>query len=736
MAVSNIGTNGALNQHKLRAALTDVFAGAVCSILSIAYCLSYAALIFTGPLEHALAYGVAVTFLSAAIGGTIVALRSSLPFAVAGPDSSISVVIAAMVATLIQRLAAHGGADFLLPSLIAMSLTTALTGLLLCVLGFAHAGRAIRFVPFPVIGGFLGATGWLLITGAMQVVTDQKPVLANLGAFADGAIAAKLGATLIVAVALYLALRRSKSPFTMPGVLLAALAATYLILLPTGSSLIAAQAHGWMFRPQPVAGLVSPWHADALRNFSWTEMPALAGDVLAVMFVTIINFLLNTTGIEISTRTEANIDRDLKVLGVANIAAAAAGGYVSCTSLSRSILVRTAGATGRLSGLTVAAISVALLIAGPAFVGYVPKYILGGLLFFLGWGLVYQWLIQSARQLLLVDYLSLIAIALLIINWGFIAGVLTGIVIGCATFALSISRVSAIKFSFDGSEYRSSLDRGPYEQSLLADHGREIQGMALQSYLFFGSANRLYQHVKALLAKERQCRFLIFDFQRVTGIDSSATQSFAQIKQATAEAGARIVLVKLGPELERPFRSASLIADDVVVASDLDRALESCEQAIIEAHRAEVSDSRSLRAWLSEALGDAGLADRLAEYCRRLEVQPGDVIARQGDPATSMHLILEGRVGIIVDLPEGRTARVRSLGGHTTVGEMGLITQSPRSATIQAEAASVLYVLDADAFERIKREQPALSQALLGYVITVLTERLSFANRLIGVLQR
>jgi sulfate permease, SulP family len=736
MTVSNVRTNRALNQQKLRAALTDMFAGAVCSILSIAYCLSYAALIFTGPLDNALAYGVAVTFLSAAIGGAIVALRSSLPFAVAGPDSSISVVIAAMVATLIQRLAAHGGTDFLVPSLIAMSLTTALTGLLLCVLGFAHAGRAIRFVPFPVIGGFLGATGWLLITGAMQVVSDQKPVLANLGAFADGAIAAKLGATLMVAVALHLALRRSKSPFTMPGVLLAALAATYLIVLLTGSTLVDAQAHGWMFRPQPVARLVSPWQPAALRSFSWTEMPALAGDVLAVMFVTIINFLLNTTGIEISTRTEANIDRDLKVLGVANIAAAAAGGYVSCTSLSRSILVRTAGATGRLSGLTVAAISVALLIAGPAFVGYVPKYILGGLLLFLGWGLVAQWLIQSARQLPLVDYLSLIAIALLIINWGFIAGVLTGIVIGCATFALSVSRVSAIKFSFDGSEYRSSLDRGPYEQSLLADHGREIQGMALQSYLFFGSANRLYQHVKALLAKEQQCRFLIFDFQRVTGIDSSATQSFAQIKQAATEAGARTVLVKLGPELERAFRSASLLADDVIAASDLDRALESCEQAIIDAHRAEVSDSRSLRAWLSEALGDAALADRLAEYCRRLEVQPGDVIARQGDPATSMHLILEGRVGIIVDLPEGRTARVRSLGGHTTVGEMGLITQSPRSATIQAEAASVLYVLDADAFERIKREQPALSQALLGYVITVLTERLSFANRLIGVLQR
>ena len=736
MAVSGVGADSTFGNQKFRAALTDVFAGAICSILSIAYCLSYAALIFTGPLEHVLSYGVAVTFLSAAIGGSIVALRSSLPFAIAGPDSSVSVVMAAMVATLVHRLAMHGGTEFLVPTLVAMSLTTALTGLLLCILGLARAGRAIRFVPFPVIGGFLGATGWLMILGAVQVAADQRPELANLGAFANVAIAAKFAAGLIVAIALHLALRRSKNPLILPGVLLAAFVATYVVLLSSGFSVAEAQAQGWMFGSQPAAGLISPWQPTALRSFPWTALPPLAGDLVAVMFVTVINLLLNTTGIEIATRTEANIDRDLKVLGLANIATAALGGYVNCTSLSRSILVRTAGATSRISGLTVAAISAALLVADPSFLGYVPKYVLAGLLFFLGAGLVYQWLIQSARQLQRIDYLSLIAIALLIINWGFIAGVLTGVVIGCATFALSVSRVNAIKFSFDGSEYRSSLDRGPQEQSLLADHGQEIQGMALQSYLFFGSTNRLYQHVKALLARQRGCRFLIFDFNRVTGIDSSATQSFAQIKQAATEAGAKIVLVNLTPELKRVFRNARFIADDVTVAIDLDRALESCEQAIIEMHRAEVSDSRSLRAWLSEALGDAQLANSLAEYCRRLEVQSGDIIAKQGEPAASMHFILDGRVGIIVDLPEGRTTRVRSLGRHTTVGEMGLITRSPRSATIQAEAASVLYELDADAFDRIKREHPAISQALLAYVIRVMTERLSFANRLIGVLQR
>ncbi|MGC1777826.1 MAG: SulP family inorganic anion transporter [Xanthobacteraceae bacterium] len=725
-----------MSNSTLRAALTDVFAGTVCSILSIAYCLSYAALIFTGPLEHLLTYGVAVTFLSAAIGGAIVALRGSLFFAVAGPDSSISVVLAALVATLVQRLPISGAAGLLAPVLIAMALATALTGLLLCVLGCTHAGRAIRFVPYPVIGGFLGATGWLLITGAIQVVTGLRPALDNVPAFADIAVLTKIAPGIVVALMLYALLRRySKSPFVLPAVLLTALAATHLVLLSTSTTISAAQDQGWLFRLQPAAGLTLPWQGAALRSFPWSSLPQIAGDGLAVIFVTVANFLLNTTGLEIATRGEANIERDLKVLGLANVVIAALGGYVSCTSFSRSMLVRTAGATSRIGGLTVAAISAAVLVADPAFLGYVPKYIIGGLLFYLGAGLVYQWLVQSSRRLSPVEYLSLLVIAALIIYAGFIAGVLIGIVIGCATFALSASRVSAIKFSFDGSEYRSSLDRGPYELSLLANHGREIQGMTLQSYLFFGSANRLYEHVKALLAAQPNCHFLLFDFRLVTGIDSSATHSFAQIKQIADTSGARLVLVNLTVELERAFHTARFISDGVMVVSDLDRALEFCEQSIIETNRTAAGDERSLRAWWTDALGAAN-ADRLAEFCRRREIPAGQIIAREGEPAASMHFILEGRIGIVADMGEGRTMRLRSLGPHTTIGEMGLITGRARSATIAAEADSVLYELTAEAYERINREQPALSQALLGYIVSVMSERLSFANRAVGVLQR
>ncbi|MGB8047830.1 MAG: cyclic nucleotide-binding domain-containing protein, partial [Pseudolabrys sp.] len=164
--------------------------------------------------------------------------------------------------------------------------------------------------------------------------------------------------------------------------------------------------------------------------------------------------------------------------------------------------------------------------------------------------------------------------------------------------------------------------------------------------------------------------------------------------------------------------------------------LEGCENKIIETHRVNNSEAGTLRGWLTEALGGRHHADDLARYFKRINVDAGQVIAHQGEPADSMLFIVEGRVGVIVDVGDGRFVRVRSVGRHTTIGEMGLITRQPRSATIEAEGASVLYELSTDAYERIKENNSALSHALHTYVIRVMAERVSFASRVIGALQR
>ena len=91
------------------------------------------------------------------------------------------------------------------------------------------------------------------------------------------------------------------------------------------------------------------------------------------MFVTAITMLLNTTGIEFVTRREADLQRELKTLGLANLAAAALGGYVSCTSLSRTTVNYAAGGRGRLCGFIVAAVSVLVLTADPGFLAYMPQ---------------------------------------------------------------------------------------------------------------------------------------------------------------------------------------------------------------------------------------------------------------------------------------------------------------------------------------------------------------------------
>ena len=721
----------------IRAALNDVLGGGAASVLTVTFGLSYSLLIFSGPLAPYLSYGVAATFVSSAILAAVIALGSSLPFAVAGPESSTAAMTGILASSLVERMmAADPTAPLLGPVLLTLASTTIVTGIVLCGFGMTRVGRAIRYVPYPVVGGFLGATGCLILLGAVRVITGHRLQFASLDQFANLLTLSELAAACAMAAVLYLTWHRSRSSFGLPAILIGGVIAAHLAFWLAGISDAQAQAAGWTFQPPPAVTFMLPWNWSEISRYPWYSLPDVAGNLIAVVFVTASCSLFNTTGIEVAVNREANLERELNVTGIANILSGALGGYTGCISVSRTILNFNGGGTGRWSGLTVAAISALMLAAAPMLLGYMPKFVLGGLLIYLGADQLQKWIIQSRRRLSFTEYLSLLAIIVIIVQWGFIPGILIGVVIGCATFALSAARIDSIKYGFDGSEYRSSLDRSRDDQAVLSAHGGKIQGLNLQSYLFFGSANRLYQHVRALLQRHPECRFLMFDFNLVTGIDSSAAYSFTQIKRAAADRGIKLVLVHLPAATEKALRSSEFISGEVSVVAELDHALEWCENQIIVQHQGLEQEEASLRDWFAQILGTEQDASELIRRCRRIEVDAGEVIVRSGDVADSMHFILDGRVGIMIPGGEGGTTRVRSLGRYTTIGEMGLVSHAPRSATIQAEVASVLYVLGADQFEAIKLDDPALSQKLLTYFIAVMAERLTFANRMITVLRR
>ena len=116
------GANRSPVTGRFAALSRDVFAGLITSTISVAYGLSFAALIFAPPLTPWIAYGIAATFLTTAISAAFVAARSSLPFAIAGPDGATVAVTATLVVALLGRLSAEGAPDDLLaPVMIVMA---------------------------------------------------------------------------------------------------------------------------------------------------------------------------------------------------------------------------------------------------------------------------------------------------------------------------------------------------------------------------------------------------------------------------------------------------------------------------------------------------------------------------------------------------------------------------------------------------------------------------------------
>jgi SulP family sulfate permease len=136
----------------------------------------------------------------------------------------------------------------------------------------------------------------------VRVITDHNLGYSSSAALLDSLNIAKLAAAAIVALALYLGLRRPRSPLVLPGLLLAGIAIAHLAFALTGTTLIDARAAGWMFKTPVAVGLTPTWDIGDLRMFPWKLLPALSGELLAVMFVTAITMLLNTTGIEFVAR--------------------------------------------------------------------------------------------------------------------------------------------------------------------------------------------------------------------------------------------------------------------------------------------------------------------------------------------------------------------------------------------------------------------------------------------------
>ena len=365
--------------------LRNVGGGLIASLLLLASAFSNGALIFTGPLQPFLGQGVATALLiTTAVTTIFVALTSNFPSAIAGPLGSTAALLAAVMVTLAPVLSAMPPAQALALAIAGLGGAALLTGLALFALGWRRLGKFIRFVPYPVVAGFFAAIGWLIVSGAIRMATGVPISRATLLSFAAPHTELLAGLTVLWAAALWLLTARFKGPLTLPLALVAATLFVHGIFAGFHLPEQVVQHSGLMFSVPANSHPVIPLITGEYFRADWRALWPVAGDMGAVAVMAILGVLLNSTVLELATEVDADIDRELKMQGLANVASALAGGFVGTVHVPGTLINRAAGGTGRLSGVVAGLVALAVLMGGGQVVGYVPRFVLGGLLVQLG----------------------------------------------------------------------------------------------------------------------------------------------------------------------------------------------------------------------------------------------------------------------------------------------------------------------------------------------------------------
>jgi len=730
----------------------NAVSGLIASLLSIAYCLSFSALLFQGALAPGLGAGLWALLVGTAVAGLYVSLTTSLPPVEAGPDNPAVAVLAVLAGTVAGPVLASGGdgklaADYVL---ISFSLATFVTGAVLYALGRLKLGQYVRFIPYPVIGGFLAASGFLLAKGGFEVMTGADLALDKLTAAVPRDRVPMVLLGVAFAIVVYALRARTGSMYVLPVSFIAGSLLIDLVLWTWG---LMGEESGWFITG---ASKLEPWmplRTLAEKHFDWSIFLGASIEIAVAAGVTVIALLLDVTGLEVARTKSGDLDWEFRTNGAANMIAAPLGGVMGNLSLNGSRLLDATGGLARISGVFASLVVAAIVLTGIDLPGIVPKPVLAGLLIYLGLVVLAEMALRSPAHGAWKDFVLALAIMFAIIIEGYLLGVVFGFIAACLMFAVSYSRVEVIRRHLTRSVIASTTDRAQSDQHLLKDEGERIHVFWLSGYIFFGSSNRLFESIRDAMERARdlevcglaKCdarRFAVLDFSNVSGFDSAAVLSL--IKLCNHAAGHCIVLAFAGLDtrLSAALRQVEGLAADGVhrTFNSRDAALAWCEEQLLDeaSRQGKLAQAADIEAWLAAEIGGEEQMVRLTRFLVRRDLGGGEVLYEQGTASDTIDLVISGKIAVLlardgVDAAEPWLV-VRRMSMRTVVGEMGFFRGTPRAARVAAEGPASVYTLTREAFERLKAEDEALARAFLEFIVRTLSDRLAFANQGISAL--
>lgn len=694
--------------------LSDVMSAVSIAAIEASTAVSLAVLIFSGELAAGVPRATTNFLVGAAIVLLVIGARTSMRVVIAGSQDAPAIVAAAIAATVVTEAAPE---QRLATVFVIVALGGLLSGVLSGLIGWRRLGEVARSIPFTVISGFMAGTGWLLFTGGLEVMTGLSTTLSNAGSLLDWEYVRYWLPGIALALFVAIALDRGASSVLVGAAMLLTGAAIHLVG-QVGWSLVELQDGGWLIGPFPESSSWSPVGPSDLRDADWGLIFGQALPLVGLAVISLVGLSLNVTGLEVAVSDDVDLDHELSLSGVANVASAAAGGMVGFHLFGLSSVANRLGAKGFrvpliVGGLMVVFVGVAMVGGDP--VGFVPRAVAGGMLAASGLGLLIDWARQVRRDLNRLDGVLSALVLVVIIVFGVLTGIIAGVLAAAVMFVFNYSQVSPIRQFSTMATMQSNVDRPASERRFLAKHEDEVVALELSGYLFFGSIRNMTNVVRPMIDDEA-LRYLILDFRSVRGVDASVVTGFESLERRAIGSGITIIWSHVHDDLAQQLLEGE--SQMRRRAADLDRALELVEEELLGGTEFDVmapTDEEWVRA--------------ISEHGQRLELAAGDTLIDATDETQRMFIIVEGKLTAWGETASGSWIRYRQVGPGSFLGEVSFVTGANRTATVLADTDAVVIAISPEDLAELADDDPDLVARTHQIIAERLAERLDDTSR-------
>ncbi len=722
--------------------LPSITAGLVAGVLTVTFMFSYSAVIFTGELSGYVPRATGQLLFGGVVIALVIGLFSELRGVVALPQDNPTAIIAVMIATLSQLPGSTLSNEMLFAqAVVIMVLSTALAGVIFYLVGRLRLAAFVQLIPYPVVAGFLAATGWLLFKGSFSVMTEETFNFAQLNALTEVAHL-WLPGTAFALVTLFVSLKYT-NVFIMPGLIIGAVALFHAILFFTGTSSQEAIDQGWLLQPFGEGALWQPVPLTTYLSADWTLFVTEFTGLATILSIALISVLLNLTALESAFNRDLDVHREMRLAGLANIFAAPGGSLVGYHYVSLSTLGRRMRGDSRLVGVVVAVFCLLTMTVGAGALSVFPKFVLGGLVMFIGLGFLYDWVVKSWSNLRRGDIAIIFAILFVVEFIGFLEGVATGVAAAVVLFVISYSKINVVRLAMTGSNISSNVDRPDDHRKVLSVEGDKLLYLKLHGFVFFASSIKLYEEVAGALSRTVGVpEFIILDFQQVSGLDTSAVHGFVKIKKKALEAGTQLVLAHVSEEIDRQLHEEEFLDGDAVIEpifEDADSALEWCEDFLLRTAGFDPSPTvLPIGDRLNSIFQIEAEAKKFREYLTKVAFSQGDVVSEPGAEPRMLYFIEEGVISVYLTEPDGEKHRIRSAGSGSIFGVASFFREGDVGtlATGIADSEVCAHVLTDVSFECMKTEEPDLALKFQTYALEYVSERLANTLRTLSLIHR